>query len=500
MKLQLINSVALLLVLATALTSFVVHSFGLRAAAYQVMAEKESQLTEMVKSFIVVSSPLKTHREIDFMAVFRVAAASAVCRQGEHGTMACQGNAREVEVSQWQKIVHSSLSAQKPQSQLSGFLWVSWFPAARNLLVAIPVVDQSGGRMALAFYYPLERYYIKIKTMQGPIAVYLCVNIGILLVIAFYSFRAQLFRPMDRLIRTADSYVDESGVPFLTWERTDELGQLAASMQQMLVRIKMDRETMRRHVILLEEANRKLIATREEMVRTEKFSSVGRLAAGLAHEIGNPIGIVQGYLSLLQEDLNIREKIDYCQRAEQELFRINRLVRQLLDFSRPSGDGKEVVDVHYIINEVAELLNPQPLMAGITIHLHLEASHFMIYAIGPQLVQVLINSLINAADAIRAQTTGGKGIITIQTADATLEHERWLCLSIADTGIGLPPDALANAFDPFFTTKPPGHGTGLGLSVSYALINAMGGHITLENRAAGGAILVIRLPLYQFIA
>lgn len=500
MKLQLIKTVALLLISATALTSFVVHSFMLRAVAYQMMADKEGQLTKLVSNYTIPPSLSRKDTMTDFTPILRASGASAICLQEEHGPIACKGDTREVEDLQWKKILNVTISSQTPQRLLIGILWVSWFPAARNLLVAIPASGQSDDQMALAFSYPLERHYAKFKEMQNFIVGYLCINIGILLLMAFFSFRTQLFRPMDRLIRTADSYADESGVPFLAWGGADELSQLSASMQQMLMRIKMDRETMRRHVRSLEEANRQLISTREEMVRTEKLSSVGRLAAGLAHEIGNPIGIVQGYLSLLHEDLGTVEKYDYCHRAEQELFRINRLVRQLLDYSRPSGNGKSLVDVHHIIHEVTELLSPQPLMTGIALHLHLEASQFIVYAVSEQLVQVVLNGMINAADAIRAKSSDGQGAITIQTADATLEQERWLCLSMADTGTGLPLDALANAFDPFFTTKAPGHGTGLGLSVSYTLINAMGGHIALANRVSGGAILTIRLPLYQSIA
>jgi C4-dicarboxylate-specific signal transduction histidine kinase len=128
-----------------------------------------------------------------------------------------------------------------------------------------------------------------------------------------------ILRPVERLLQLTNSYRDEHGVPFLALRESNELAQLFISMQQMLHRISADREKLHQHVASLEQANQQLRATREEMIRTEKLSSVGRLAAGLAHEIGNPVGIVQGYLGLIrQSDVAEDEREEFCRRAEQE--------------------------------------------------------------------------------------------------------------------------------------------------------------------------------------
>jgi two-component system, NtrC family, sensor kinase len=260
----------------------------------------------------------------------------------------------------------------------------------------------------------------------------------------------------------------------------------------------MDREKLQQHVASLEQANQQLIATREEMVRTEKLFSVGRLAAGLAHEIGNPVGIVQGYLGLIQQqDVSEQEKQEFCGRAEQELQRISQLVRQLLDLSRPASGLDENVDVHQVLHEVVALLRPQPLMDGIDLRTRLTAEEAFVFGNTSQLLQVFLNCLINAADAIHAGEAGGNGVIEIATDSLKDDTGRTIQVTFSDTGVGFGQEVIANAFDPFFTTKEPGKGTGLGLSVSYALIKAMGGRISLMNRDGGGAVVSIILPIFQ---
>jgi signal transduction histidine kinase len=361
-----------------------------------------------------------------------------------------------------------------------------------DLAKRITAPDRSVGAVALRF--SLESHYEKIRTVQRYVAGYLGVNLLILLVIGFFRFRTIIFEPVARLLRLTDSYTEESGVPFLALQGSDELGQLAGSMQQMLSRIKADREKMQQHLASLQEANQQLIANREEMIRAEKLSSVGRLAAGLAHEIGNPVGIVQGYLGLIQQhDLGADERREFCTRAEQELQRISQLIRQLLDFSRPASSLLEDVDLHQVLLEVIALLRPQPLMDSIALTTRFEAAGVRVHCNADQLMQVIVNCLINAADAIHAAGKGAGGIEVVTEMLNNGEGGK-VRLTIQDTGVGLSKDTLVNAFDPFFTTKEPGQGTGLGLSVSYALLRTIGGTISLANCEEGGAMVSIVLP------
>jgi signal transduction histidine kinase len=279
--------------------------------------------------------------------------------------------------------------------RLGGRQWVGMVPGKQYLDLAVRLTGPNQRTIPLALRFPLEPCHAKIRSLQRYIAVYLGINLIILAVLGFFRIREMILRPLERLLQLTNSYRDEHGVPFLALRESNELAQLFISMQQMLHRISADREKLHQHVASLEQANQQLRATREEMIRTEKLSSVGRLAAGLAHEIGNPVGIVQGYLGLIrQSDVAEDERAEFCRRAEQELQRISQLVRRLLDLSRPvSGDEAEV-DVHLVLDEVVSLLRLQPLMDGIVLRVSLLAQESLVRGNADQLLQVFLNCLI----------------------------------------------------------------------------------------------------------
>lgn len=498
MKLRVTLIISLLAALATGLTFFVVTSFWLRESALGLAKEKELAVSFRVEQQFHRWQQFSSERE--FLSVLletsvKSSGALGGCVMAFGDKPICRGEAVAIYQSTLEQLLAETRQSNSGTRSLSGLEWLAFPPYKQYLDIGVHVAAVQQPNVTLALRYSLDAHFSSIRAMQRSIFGYLGFNFIILVVLGFFRLREQFFRPVERMIRMTDSYRDESGVPFLAIQGGDELGQLSASMQQMLTRIKSDRETMQRQVASLEEANRQLIATREEMVRSEKLSSVGRLAAGLAHEIGNPIGIVQGYLGLIQQqDLNEQEKQDYCRRSEQELQRISQLVRRLLDLSRPgSGEAKEV-DVHLVLNEVVSLLRPQPLMDGIDIRINLLAAESLVHGNADQLLQVFLNCLINAADAMPVGKATGRGVIVISTDVVDDDSFRNLRIVISDTGTGLDHEVLANAFDPFFTTKEPGKGTGLGLSVSYALIKGMGGKISLTNRESGGAAVSIVLP------
>lgn len=498
MKLSVTLTLAVLLFLATVLTFFLVSTFWLRESALALAREQELTLTVAVGK--IDRLPEADRKEAFFAAVLPGGPGDsgviAACLKEATGTISCRGAGEPDRQGLAQTL--AELNSPGSVRTLSGLTWVLGVPAKKYLDVGIPLDSGQHTSARVVIRYSLEAHFNPLRTMQRTLAGYLGLNLIILTVIGFFRFRTRLFRPMDHLIRLADSYSDESGVPFLALHGGNELAQLTGAMQQMLARIKADREKLQQHVASLEAANQQLIATREEMVRSEKLSSVGRLAAGLAHEIGNPIGIILGYLSLIQQqDLSEQEKQDFCGRAEQELQRISQLVRRLLDLSRPVSGDEQEVDVHLVLNEVVSLLRPQPLMDGIDIRVSLLAEESLVRSNADQLLQVLLNCLINAADAMPAGGPTGRGAIEISTDVVVDDSCRNVRVVISDTGTGLAQEALANAFDPFFTTKEPGKGTGLGLSVSYALIKGMGGKISLANREGGGAVVSIVLPIVK---
>jgi signal transduction histidine kinase len=224
---------------------------------------------------------------------------------------------------------------------------------------------------------------------------------------------------------------------------------------------------------------------------------VGHLAAGIAHEIGNPIGIILGYLELITKgDLTKKDRDDFINRIGSEINRINQIIRQLLDFSRPSNGKPEETHAHTLIMNTLDILTPQPMMEDTRINLELNASSDKILADPNQLQQVFLNIVMNAADALGGKdpledNASGKELImeSNNTSDS-------IEIGFADNGPGLAEEELVRIFDPFYTTKDPGKGTGLGLSVSYRIVEGLGGTIRAESRMGKGTTITVTLPLF----
>jgi C4-dicarboxylate-specific signal transduction histidine kinase len=237
----------------------------------------------------------------------------------------------------------------------------------------------------------------------------------------------------------------------------------------------------------LERANRALADARESLVRTEKLATVGRLAAGVAHEVGNPLGAIAGYAEVARDRLRrgaAGEADDFLARIGAEARRIDTIVHDLLDFARPAEPALAPVAVRAAVEAAVRLARPQPRFRGVEVALDLPAALPPALADARRLEQVLLNLLLNAGDAM-----GGAGRLEIGArAEAGVVE-----IAVADRGPGIPAGDLPRIFDPFFTTKPPGAGTGLGLSICHRLVESFGGSIEAANREGGGAVLRVRL-------
>ena len=225
---------------------------------------------------------------------------------------------------------------------------------------------------------------------------------------------------------------------------------------------------------------------------------MGRLATGVAHEIGNPIGIVLGYLELLKKgDLEEEEKEDFLNRIESEVRRISGIIKQLLDFSSPSSDERTQTSLHALLTETINILKPQPMMASINLNTDLKAERDEVLADSGQLKQVFLNIIMNAADAMEdhgvSEEESRPKALTVRTTNLDDSVE----IRFIDEGLGIPEHDLVHIFDPFFTTKEPGKGTGLGLSVCYRIIEGLGGTIKAESAVGKGTTIIIDIPLHQ---
>jgi signal transduction histidine kinase len=264
----------------------------------------------------------------------------------------------------------------------------------------------------------------------------------------------------------------------------------------MFGRLEESKAALKANIVSLERANREIRKAQDDLIKSEKLASVGRLATGVAHEVGNPLGIVTGYLELLKSGHPDREeRMDYLDRIEYEIGRISQTIRQLLAFSE-SGGVRELTRVHAVIRETIAGLDPYFTKARIEVKPSFEAGDDAVWAHPLELKQVISNVLLNAVEAMWPSEEDGEGATAGRITVATLNEGGLLRIRFTDTGPGIPAEVLSRVFEPFFTTKETGRGRGLGLSVCHRVVNELGGRISVESGFGTGTSVFIDIPLH----
>ena len=379
-----------------------------------------------------------------------------------------------------------------------GKSWLALFP--RYQIIGIVARRQAGNDTIVVGIQSLKALYDQLRPAVVLAGVYLTINVLLFWSIAFFRIDRLLTRPLEKIVARAESFSFDDDLPFADLGARGELSRLSAGLDRMLARIQQDKVELEQYVRSLEESNRELARTRREVVRIEKLAAMGRLAAGLAHEVGNPLGIIRGYVELLgRPGLEDGERTDFARRTLGEVDRISRLLRQLLDLSRSGGGQVGPVAVHDILRETVGLVRTQPEFRTVSWQWRLEGDPDWVVADPDQLKQVFLNCLLNSADAIGEAVPADGGCILLETqtvsggADADLPDR--LVIRVTDNGIGIQDSMREDLFDPFVTSKEPGKGTGLGLSVSLAIVEGMGGRMRLSDNEGPGATVTIELPL-----
>ena len=295
-------------------------------------------------------------------------------------------------------------------------------------------------------------------------------------------------RPLDRLMAAAARLspgrdASQAELPILGEPGGLALSRAAVAFERLALAFEEERACLAQKVQELTDTNRALAEARETLLRTEKLATVGRLAAGLAHEVGNPLGALQGYVDLARARLPVAphpDLLDALARIETSAERIDRTVRDLLDFARPSAPMLAPIDLVNAIDASTRLARVQSRFKSVEVELDIPEGLPRVVADEHHLFQVLLNILLNAGDAM-----GGAGSVRV----AARAHEPGrVVLSIEDSGPGIATADLSRVFDPFFTTKEPGGGTGLGLAISHRIMESFGGEIAARNGARGGAV------------
>jgi signal transduction histidine kinase len=292
-------------------------------------------------------------------------------------------------------------------------------------------------------------------------------------------------RPIERLLHAAAA-IGTGGrdrLPVLgEAEGVATLPRAALAFERVAAELDEERARLAAKVDELTRANRALADARESLLRSEKLATVGRLAAGLAHEVGNPLGAISGYVELARARLpreHDPELADSLSRIAAAAARIDRTVRDLLDFARPAEVAVVPLRLEAAVDASLRLARVQSRFKGVEVELALAPGLPRVLADEHRLAQVLLNLLLNAGDAM-----GGAGRVRIAAAAG----DGRVTLSLADDGPGIRAEDLPRVFDPFFTTKDPGSGTGLGLAICHRLMESFGGEISASNGAAGGAV------------
>jgi two-component system, NtrC family, sensor kinase len=257
--------------------------------------------------------------------------------------------------------------------------------------------------------------------------------------------------------------------------------------------------TTRKLMQQLKLSDQKKAASDELLMQSSKMAALGKMAAGIAHEINNPLAVIAekaGWLKdlLVEEDVskspNLKEFEETVGRIEYHVDRAKKVTHRLLGFARRMEPVTEKVDVNMVLKETVGFLENEARFLNIYLRTDLDSSLPPITSDTTQLQQVFLNLMNNAIDAI-----GKDGEIKIKTG--YLPQDRMVSVDIADNGPGIPKDVLAKIFDPFFTTKEVGKGTGLGLSISYTIIEKLGGKIKVASEVGKGTTFNILLPVSE---
>lgn len=325
------------------------------------------------------------------------------------------------------------------------------------------------------------------------VALYMGVFAFALLVFAYIALTRAIVRPIEQLGRAADRVASGSRSLEVPRSAAREISELGASVRSMAARLLAEEKALRTKVEELTSTTKRLSETREQLAGSERLASVGKLAAGVAHEIGNPIAAIMGMHDLLDDD-SIPEatRSDFLVRMRKETERIHVVVRDLLDYARPEigpASGVIVTNVAAVVDDTLSLVRPQKDWKRVDVTVDVDPT--VRVPVSPQrLTQVLLNLLLNAAAAMASMPAGQARTIAV---GARRMESGSIQIDVRDNGPGVPQSLRERIFDPFVTTKDVGAGTGLGLSVCRGIVEAVGGRIFVDPDYTGGARFVVEL-------
>lgn len=378
------------------------------------------------------------------------------------------------------------------------FVVNDWYMSAYQ-----PILDSGGRRVGMLYVGFLQKPFTEAKRdtlLEIAVAFLVAVAATVPL---FLRWASEIFQPLERMTGTIERVEGgDLGARTGDIESQDEIGRVARHLNQLLDRLQerdkelrqWNRELNQRveeRALRLQHANRQLEATTKQLIMSEKLAAIGEISAGVAHEINNPIAVVQGNLEVIREQMGSQAdaaKTEF-RLIDEQLRRVAEMVTRLLRFAKPQeyAGHSEPYDIADVITDTLPLVRHLLDKSRITVEKESRASR-LIWMSRTELQQVLVNLIVNA---VHAMSAGGR--LTLRTADADEGERPGVLLEVADTGDGMAPEVLQRIFDPFFTTKGR-EGTGLGLSISQMLVARQGGKISAASEPGRGTTFAVWLP------
>jgi two-component system NtrC family sensor kinase len=319
---------------------------------------------------------------------------------------------------------------------------------------------------------PLEAVDRQILTSRNRVILLSSVSLLVISAVIWLLFHFLVGKPVGRLLDATESVGGGDFAYRIDVKRNDELGKLGRSFNEMTQRV---------------------TETQSQLYQSNKLASVGRLAAGIAHEINNPLTGILTFSSLLLKRADNKEEVRAdLETIVEEAKRCRMIVKGLLDFSRQGRPRKSDVDFNRILDRALEIVDHQLSVNNIRVTRALTESLPMVRVDSNQMVQVLINLLVNAADGVGPN--GGE--IVVSTKVEETENGRYVRIKVVDSGCGISSENLERIFEPFFTTKGT-KGTGLGLSVVWGIIHEHDGTLKVDSEPHRGTTVTIRLPVHE---
>ena len=289
-------------------------------------------------------------------------------------------------------------------------------------------------------------------------------------------------RPVQGLVRVADEVESGNFHPVFPPDRGDELGELTRALRHMADRLG---HLVEHQDALIVERTEELHRSQQQVIHQEKMAGLGRLTAGVAHEIGNPLAALSALAQLIERTTREEETRESAREIGVQVQRMNRIVRELSELYRPRIGESRCTDFGDCLRTALRTVQFDRGFRGIETRIEVEPALPKMAISQDHLLQVLLNLLFNAADAMEE---GGVLTVRAQRRDGKVS------VRVEDTGCGIAEEDIEKVFDPFYTTKPPGKGTGLGLWVSYSLVQEAGGVLELQSRLGEGTTATLELP------